>query len=97
EGIAVLHAVQGQAVRTAAPRGRLRFLLQQGDVQGRWAHEPAEDYVAAGVVREEAHEEELRWLDQGRRVQPVPRLLRRQRPGPECIRAAVRRQVRRRE
>ena len=59
-------------------------------------NEPAEDDVAADGVREEADEEELRRLDQGRRLQPVPRLLRRQRSGPERLRAAVRREVRRR-
>ena len=75
---AVLHAVQGEAVRSAAPRRRLRLLLQQEDVQGGRAHEPAEDDVTADRVREEADEEEFRRLDQGRRVQPVPRFLRRE-------------------
>ena len=40
EGVAVLHAVQGQAVCLAAARRRLRLLLQQEDVQGGRAHEP---------------------------------------------------------
>ena len=34
EDVPVLHAVQGEAVRSAAPRRRLRLLLQQEDVQG---------------------------------------------------------------
>ena len=46
-GDAVLHAVQGQALRAAAARRRVRLLLQQGDVRGGRAQEPAEDARAS--------------------------------------------------
>ena len=68
EDVAVLHAVQREAVCSAAPRRRLRLLLQQEDVQGGGAHQSAEDDVAVDGVCEEADEEELRRLDQGRRA-----------------------------
>ena len=43
----VLHPVQGQALRAAAARRRLRLLLQQGDVRGRRPEGPAEDARAS--------------------------------------------------
>ena len=71
----VLHAVQGQAVRAAAPRRRVRLLLQQGDVQGRRPDPPAADARRADHVREEADEEEGGRLTRRGRLQPVLRLL----------------------
>ena len=74
-GDPLLHAVQGQALRAAAARRRLRPLLQQGAVQGGRHQRPAEDDLRADDVREEADEEERRRIAQGRGLQPVLRLL----------------------
>ena len=75
-GDAVLHAVQGQAVRAAAARRRLRPLLQQGAVQeGRAQRARRRRSRELDRVREEADDEERRRLAQGRRLQPVLRLL----------------------
>ncbi len=57
-GDALLHPVQGQALRAAAPRRRLRLLLQQDALQAGRPEAAAEDAVAARRVREEADEEE---------------------------------------
>ena len=58
-GAAVLHAVQGQALRAAAARRRLRPLLQQGAVREGRDHAPAEDVLRADRRREEADHEQL--------------------------------------
>ena len=53
-GVAVLHAVQGDALRAAAARRQLRLLLQQEALQAGRADRPAEDVLGADRVREEA-------------------------------------------
>src|SRR4051794_12998467 len=93
EDVAVLHAVQREAVCVAVPRRRLWLLLQQEDVQGGGYQVASEGDVAADGGRQEADEAQQGRLPQGRRLQPVPRVLRRQHTGPEHVRAALRRQV----
>ncbi len=90
----VLHAVQREAVRAAAPRRRVRALLQQEALQGGRDQEPAEDVLGADRRREEADEEGSRRLDQGRGLRLVPRLLRRQRARPLHVCTALRGEVR---
>src|ERR1051325_11404829 len=75
EDVAVLHAVQRQALRVAVPRRRLRLLLQQEDVRGGGHQVPAEDDVRTGGGREEADEAEQERLPESRRLQSVSRLL----------------------
>ena len=54
DDVALLHAVQGHALRAAAARRRRRPLLQQDALQEGRAHRPAEDARGADRRREEA-------------------------------------------
>ena len=81
--VALLHAVQGQTLRSAAACGRNRALLQHDALQEGRPHRPAEDAVATRHLREEADGQEQGRVDQDTRLRPehefLPRGLRQRR------------------
>ena len=93
QAVQTLHAVQGQALRTADARRHLRPVLQQGPLQEGRDRRAAEDDVRAHGGRQEAHRARRQQL-QGRRLRPGPGLLRER---PRALRAGVRRAVGRRQ
>src|SRR5215216_3616696 len=90
DGSARLHDLRGHPVRPPDAGGHLRSLLQQGAAREGRLQEPAEDDLAAHRDGEEAHAARRERQAEGRRLQPVPELVRER---PRTLRPLVGRTV----